>query len=122
MYSEKLLDHFRNPRNAGELGPPAVVVEVANPACGDIMRLSAELAGGAIAGVAYKVKGCTASIACGSALTELVAGRRPEELAGITAAEIEQAVGGLIPESKHAAQLCVDALAALRRVLAGGRS
>jgi nitrogen fixation NifU-like protein len=108
VYSEVFIDHFKNPRNVGELGPPAVTVEVSNPICGDILRLSARFEGDRIAEVLYKVRGCTASIASGSALTEWMMGRRRPELAGLQAAEVEAAVGGLIPESKHAAVLCVD--------------
>ena len=110
MYNELLLDHFRNPRNAGELGPPAVTVEVTNPACGDVLRLSARFAGDAVTEVRYKVRGCTASIAAGSALTEWMQGKTRAELAKLTPAAIESLVGGLIPESKHAAVLCMDAL------------
>ena len=113
MFSERLLDHFQNPRNVGELAPPAVVVEVSNPACGDILRLTARIEGGRAAEVRYKVRGCTASIAAGSALTEIVAGRDRGELAGIDSAVIEAAVGGLAPESRHAAVLCADAVRAL---------
>jgi nitrogen fixation NifU-like protein len=113
MYSERLLDHFKNPRNVGDLGPPAATVEVSNPACGDIMRLSARLEDDRVTAAAYKARGCTASIACGSALTELIQGRSKAEVAGITLAEIEAAVGGLAAESKHAAVLCRDALKAL---------
>jgi len=108
VYSEAFLDHFKNPRNVGELAPPAVKVEISNPICGDILRLSALFENGRIAEVRYKVRGCTASIASGSALTELMKGRTRQELAGLKAAEIEAEVGGLIPESKHAAVLCVD--------------
>jgi nitrogen fixation NifU-like protein len=108
VYSEVFLDHFKNPRNVGDLAPPAVMVEISNPICGDILRLSALFQDGRIAQVRYKVRGCTASIASGSALTELMNGRTRQELAGLKAAEIEAAVGGLIPESKHAAVLCVD--------------
>ena len=108
MYSDVLLDRFRNPRNVGELDPPAVTVEVENPACGDILRLSARFADGKIVEVRYKVRGCTASIASGSALTEWMSGKTRAELAALLAAEVEAAVGGLIPESKHAAVLCVD--------------
>jgi nitrogen fixation NifU-like protein len=108
VYSEVFLDHFKNPRNVGELAPPAVMVEISNPICGDILRLSALFQDGRIAEVRYKVRGCTASIASGSALTEWMKGRTRLELAGLKAAEIEAAVGGLIPESKHAAVLCVD--------------
>ena len=113
MYSEAFLDHFKNPRNVGELGPPAVTVEISNPACGDILRLSARFEDGRAAEVGYKARGCTASIASGSALTEWMVGKSRAELAGLTAAMIESAVGGLIPESKHAAVLCVDGVRAL---------
>ncbi len=113
MYSEALLDHFKNPRNAGELPPPAVTVEISNPACGDILRLSARFEEDRVADVRYKVRGCTASIASGSALTEWMMGKSRAELAALTPAIIESAVGGLIPESKHAAVLCVDAVKAL---------
>ena len=108
MYSEAFLDHFKNPRNVGELEPPAVTVEISNPACGDILRLSARFEDGRVAEVRYKVRGCTASIASGSALTEWMMGKTREELAGLKTDTIEAAVGGLIPESKHAAVLCVD--------------
>jgi nitrogen fixation NifU-like protein len=113
MYSERLLDHFRNPRNVGELPAPAVTVEVSNPACGDILRLSARFEGGAVAEARFKTRGCTASIAAGSALTEWMIGKTGAELAELKPAAIEESVGGLIPESKHAAVLCVDAVRAL---------
>lgn len=113
MYPERLLDHFQNPRNVGELPPPAVMVEVSNPACGDIMRLSARFESGIAVEVRYKVRGCTASIAAGSALTEWIAGKTRAELAALQPAVIDEAVGGLRAESKHAAVLCVDAVKAL---------
>lgn len=115
MYSERLLEHFRNPRNVGELPPPAVTVEVSNPACGDILRLSVRFEQDRAAAAAYKTRGCTASIAAGSALTEWIAGKTREELARIRAADIDDAVGGLSAESKHAAVLCADAVRALLR-------
>jgi nitrogen fixation NifU-like protein len=115
MYSERLLDHFQNPRNIGELPPPALTVEVSNPACGDILRLSARFEEGRIAEVRYKVRGCTASIAAGSALTEWLAGKTGAELADFAAPLVDGAVGGLPAASKHAAVLCVDAVLALRR-------
>src|SRR3954465_1431847 len=115
MYSEPLLEHFQNPRNVGELGPPAVTIEVSNPACGDILRLSARMEGGRIAEVRYKVRGCTASIAAGSALTEWLAGKTREEMAGFTAGVVDGAGGGLPAASKHAAVLCADAVKALAR-------
>lgn len=113
MYTERLLDHFRNPRHVGELPPPATVVEVSNPACGDTLRLSTLWRDGRAVQVAYKTRGCTASIAAGSALTELMLGRSRDELRALAAADIEAAVGGLAPPSKHAAVLCADAVKAL---------
>lgn len=108
MYSEAFLDHFKNPRNVGELAPPAVTVEISNPACGDILRLSARWESGRVAEVRYKVRGCTAAIASGSALTEWMLGKTLAELAALEPETIDEAVGGLIPESKHAAVLCVE--------------
>jgi nitrogen fixation NifU-like protein len=116
VYSEALLDHFKNPRNVGELDPPAVTVEISNPACGDILRLSARFEDGQIAEVRYKVRGCTASIASGSALTLWMIGKTRADLAALKPEMVEDAVGGLIPESKHAAVLCVDGVKRLLQV------
>ena len=110
MYPERLLDHFRNPRNVGELPPPAVTVEAANPACGDILRLSVRFERGVAAEARYKVRGCTGSIAAGSALTEWIVGKTREEIARFQPSEIEAALGGLPPASKHAAGLCAEAV------------
>ena len=115
MYSERLLDHFQNPRNVGELPAPAITFEVSNPACGDILRLSVRVEGDLILDARYKVRGCTASIAAGSALTELVIGKTRREVASLSAKAIEEAVGGLAPESKHAAVLSMDGVKALLR-------
>jgi len=115
MYSERLLDHFEHPRNVGALDPPALVVEVENPACGDILKLSAEVSGGRFTRVLYQTRGCTASIAAGSALTVLLTGRTVEQASCVAAAEVEAALGGLPNESKHAAVLAVDAAKALSR-------
>jgi nitrogen fixation NifU-like protein len=114
--SPELIDHFRNPRNVGTLPAPAVTVEASNPVCGDILRLSVRMDAGKVAEVAYKVRGCAASIAAGSALTELVAGRGRAELALINAEMVDAAVGGLSNESKHAAILCIDAIRAILKV------
>ena len=115
MYSERLLDHFQHPRYVGELDAPAVTVEVSNPACGDILRLSVRFQGEIAAEARYKVRGCTASIAAGSALTEWITGKTRAELAVLQPAVVEEAVGGLEAESKHAAILCVDGVKALLR-------
>lgn len=110
MYSATLLDHFQNPRNAGELAAASVTVEVTNPACGDIMRLSLAVENGCIRDVRYKTRGCVPAIACGSALTELIKGAMLEAAQKITAPDVASRVGGLPPASSHAAVLAVDAL------------
>jgi nitrogen fixation NifU-like protein len=122
MYPDRLLDHFQNPRNVGELAPPALTVEVSNPACGDILRLSARVEGERVAEARYKVRGCTASIAAGSALTEWLTGRMVEELRGFRPAVVDEAVGGLRAESKHAAVLCADGVKKLLAALTGATS
>jgi len=111
--SPELLEHFKNPRNVGELDKPAITVEVSNPVCGDILRLSALIEDGRIVRTGFKVRGCTASIASGSALTEIISGRDRNALKTVTTSDIETAVGGLSNESKHAAALCVEAVRAL---------
>jgi nitrogen fixation NifU-like protein len=116
MYSERLLDHFQNPRNVGELAQPAVTVEVSNPACGDVLRVSARFEAGRVAEARYKARGCTASVAAGSALTEWLAGRTRAELGEFRQAAIEEALGGLPPASGHAAALAADAVRALREL------
>ena len=108
LHSDRLLDHFQNPRNAGHLPPPAVTVDVSNPACGDLLRLSARFENGRVAEARYQVRGCTASIAAGSALTEWMTGKTSDDLRTISPATIEAALGGLEPASKHAAVLCAD--------------
>ena len=115
MHSELLLEHFRNPRNIGQLPPPAVTVDVSNPACGDLLRLSALFQDGKVVEARFQVRGCTASIAAGSALSEWMTGKTRAELHGLTAETIELALGGLEPASKHAAALCVDGAKAVAR-------
>lgn len=110
MYSSELLDHFANPRNAGELEEATHRIACENPVCGDQLRLSVGCADGKVSKVRFLARGCTASIACASALTELMTGRSLAELARLKAVDVEAAVGGLNPESKHAAVLCVDAV------------
>jgi nitrogen fixation protein NifU and related proteins len=109
VYSPRLLEHFRNPRNVGRLDPPAVTVDVTNPACGDLLRLSVRFENGRVTEVRYLTRGCTASIAAGSALTEWMTGKSGAEIKALTPGMIEDLVGGLEPASKHAAVLCVDA-------------
>lgn len=113
MHSEKLLDHFENPRNVGELPAPARVVEVMNPVCGDILRLSVRWEDDLAAEVRYKARGCTACLGAGSILTELIAGQPRAQIRAINRAAVDDAVGGLRAESKHVAVLCEDAVRAL---------
>jgi len=113
MFNEAVLDHFRNPRNAGDLPDPTAVVEVTNPVCGDVLKLSARVEAGSIAAASFKAQGCVAAIASSSALTEIMIGKSPQQLSRITANDISQTLGGLPPTTFHAAQLCIDALAAL---------
>jgi nitrogen fixation NifU-like protein len=110
VYSPTLLDHFQNPRNAGELPPPAVTVEVSNPVCGDILRLSVRIHQGQFEEVRFKSRGCVAAIACASLLTEMATGKTLAEAATISAAAIADGLGGLPPESGHASVLAEDAL------------
>ncbi len=112
MYSPRLLDHFQNPRNAGELLDADATVEIENPVCGDVIRLSLELDADRISAIRFKAKGCVPAMACGSAITELALGKTPEEAGNLTRDDLTEAVGGLPQASSHAAQLAIDALAA----------
>lgn len=118
-YSPQLLDHFEHPRNVGEIERADAVAEVENPACGDIMRLSLKLEGGRIAQACFRTRGCVPSIACGSALTEMLQGKSVAEARTLRREELVAAVGGLAPESQHASHLALDALAAALNQLKG---
>ena len=115
MYSPQLLDHFQNPRNAGELADADVTADIENPACGDMLRLTLKVNDGRITQANFKAKGCVAAIACASALTELLAGASLADAANLDREDVSQAVGGLPQASTHAAQLAMDALAAALR-------
>ncbi len=122
MFSEAVLDHFRNPRNAGELPGATATVEVSNPVCGDILKLAARVLGGRIVEVRFLCRGCTTSIACASLLTEQLRDRGLPEARNITADSLSVALGGLPTATFHGAQLAADALTALlQRVTASGR-
>ena len=113
MFNDTLLDHFKNPRNAGDLPDASATVEVTNPVCGDVLRLSARVEAGRIAEARFKTQGCVAAIAASSVLTELLVGKTARELKTITPEGISAALGGLPPATFHAAQLCEDAVKAL---------
>jgi nitrogen fixation NifU-like protein len=113
MYSVAVLDHFKNPRHAGELENADANVEVTNPVCGDTMRLSARIKDGRFAEAKFLARGCVTSIACGSVLAEKMQGAVPAEIARITPEQISDSLGGLPPATFHAAQLACDAVTGL---------
>jgi NifU-like protein involved in Fe-S cluster formation len=117
MFNDIVLDHFRNPRNAGDLPDANATVEVTNLVCGDVLRLSVRIESGRIAAARFKTQGCVAAIASSSALTDLLSGKTIEEARTITPDQISDSLGGLPPASFHAAQLCTDVVAALARKL-----
>ena len=113
MFSEAVLDHFRNPRNAGELPGATAVVEVTNPVCGDILKLSARFESGKITEARFLCRGCTTAIACASLLTEQLCGLTTTEARAITADSLSASLGGLPQATFHGAQLAADAVTAL---------
>jgi NifU-like protein involved in Fe-S cluster formation len=113
MYSEAVLDHFQNPRNAGTLDAATATVSVENPVCGDILELSARVDAGRIAEARFRTRGCVTALACSSLLTELLRGKTPAEARAITSEQISEALGGLPPATLHGAQLARDAVQAL---------
>ena len=117
MFTDAVLDHFRNPRNAGELPSADAAVEVTNPVCGDVLQLAVRLDGNQIAEAKFLCRGCTTAIACASLLTEQVQSRTRAELSDITAESLSTALGNLPPATFHGAQLAADALRAILQKL-----
>jgi nitrogen fixation NifU-like protein len=117
MYSPQVLDHFQNPRNAGEMIDAQASAQLENPACGDILRLSLKAAGGRIETVTFLAKGCVPTIACGSALTELIKNRTAAEARRLSRQDLLNALGGLPEASSHAAHLAMDVLKAVLDLL-----
>jgi nitrogen fixation protein NifU and related proteins len=123
MYSPQLLDHFQNPRNAGELSEGDATANIENPVCGDVIRLSIKMNGDRIQEIRLKAKGCVPAIACGSALTELAQGKTAQEVRRLKRDDLVAAVGGLPQASTHAAQLALDALSsALAQIDSAGKA
>jgi nitrogen fixation NifU-like protein len=110
MYSEQVLDHFQNPRGVGDLENATVSVEVQNPACGDVMRLSLRVENGRVAEARFKAKGCVPAIACGSKLVEVLSGMEVSQTHGIRRERLVDDLGGLPEASQHASSLAMDAL------------
>jgi nitrogen fixation protein NifU and related proteins len=117
MYSAQLLDYFQNPRNAGEVENPDAAVQIENPACGDVLRLSVRIEDGRVADIRFRAKGCVPAMACGSALTELAAGKSLQDVRGLKRETLIETVGGVPEASSHAGHLAMDALAALLQKL-----
>ncbi len=113
MFKDSLIEHFRNPHNTGDMPDATATVEVTNPVCGDVMRLAVRVEGGRITAARFKTQGCVAAIASSSVLTDMLGGKTPAEAREITPEQISGALGELPPATFHAAQLCVDAVAAL---------
>jgi len=119
MYSEQVLDHFEHPRNPGEVTNPDASVQIENPACGDILKLSLRIQQGRIAEIRFRAKGCVPAMACASLITELVKGRTPVEARRVRREELVRAIGGLPEASAHASYLAMDALLAALKQLPG---
>ena len=109
-YSETVLDHFEHPRNVGELPAPDAEVRLEHPVCGDIMSLAVKLANGHIDQVRFRTRGCVASIAAGSCLTEMIQGKSLAEASALKRDQLLEALGGLPNASVHATHLAMDAL------------
>lgn len=120
MFNEAVLDHFRNPRNAGELASATLKVEVSNPVCGDVLQLAVRVEGGRIADARFLCRGCTTAIACGSVLTETICGKTTAQIRAVNAESISSRLGGLPAATFHGAQLAADALSALLAKLGKG--
>ena len=117
MYSEQVLDHFQHPRNTGEVSSPDAEVQLENPACGDVLKLTVKMAGGVIGDIRFLAKGCVPAIACASALTELVKGKPVAVARSLRRQELLNALGGVPQASTHAADLALDALNSVLRRL-----
>jgi nitrogen fixation NifU-like protein len=118
MFTDAVLDHFRNPRNAGELPDADAAVEVSNPVCGDILKLAVRIQSNRISEARFLCRGCTTAIACASFLTERLIDRTIDESRSVTPESISNALGGFPAFTFHGAQLAVDALRALQQKLA----
>lgn len=109
-YSEKVMDHFANPRNVGEIPDADGVGEVGNPTCGDIMKMYLKIKDGVITDVKFKTFGCCAAIATSSMATEMVKGRSIDEALQLTNKAVAEALDGLPPVKMHCSLLAEQAI------------
>lgn len=110
MYSEKVMDHFMNPRNVGEISDADGIGMEGNPTCGDVMKIFIKVEDGRIVDAKFKTFGCGASIAVSSMVTEMVKGKTLEEALQISKETVADALGGLPPQKMHCSNLGADAL------------
>ena len=110
MYTEKVMDHFTNPRNVGEITNADGIGEVGNAKCGDIMRIYLKVEDQVITDVKFKTFGCGAAIATSSMVTELVLGKTLDEALKISNQAVAEALDGLPPAKMHCSNLAADAL------------
>jgi nitrogen fixation NifU-like protein len=110
MYSEKVMEHFKNPRNMGEIKDADGVGTVGNPVCGDVMTIYIKVKDNRLEDIKFKTFGCGAAIATSSMMTELAKGKTLEEGLKITRANVADALGGLPPIKMHCSNLAADAL------------
>ena len=110
MYSEKVMEHFQNPRNVGEIKDADGIGEIGNPVCGDIMKLYIKVKDNQILDAKFQTFGCGAAIATSSMVTELVKGKTLEEAEKISRDTVAEALDGLPPIKMHCSNLAADAL------------
>ena len=110
MYSEKVMDHFKNPRNVGEIEDADGIGEVGNASCGDIMKIYLKVKGDVIEDVKFQTFGCGSAIATSSMVTEMVMGKTLEEAEAVTNKAVAEALDGLPPAKMHCSNLAADAL------------
>ena len=109
-YSEKVMEHFRNPRNVGEINHPDGIGNAGNPVCGDIMELQIKVENNVITDARFKTFGCGAAIATSSMVTELIKDKTIEEASKISNRVVAEALGGLPPIKMHCSVLAEEAL------------
>lgn len=110
MYSEKVMDHFMNPRNVGELADADGVGMEGNPTCGDVMKIFIKVEDGKIIDAKFRTFGCGASIAVSSMVTEMIKGKTIDEALSISKEAVANELGGLPPQKMHCSNLGADAL------------
>jgi nitrogen fixation NifU-like protein len=112
MYSEKVMDHFMNPRNVGEIPDADGIGEVGNPTCGDLMKIFIKVKDNVITDIKFQTFGCGAAIATSSMITELARGKTVEEAEKLTRNDVADQLDGLPPIKMHCSNLAADALRA----------